>query len=215
MTIVEDRTPTRSDNADFAVARRAMIDSQLRTVGVNAPFVLRRMGEVARERFVPAAQRALAYHDREVALGNGRAMNPPLASARLVTEADVASTDRVLRVGAATGYTAAVLAGLAGSVVALEADASLAGQAREALAGLGNVTVVEGPLPAGWAEGGPYDAIVAQAKIDGRIVTGIADRGVTRLATGRRSEGGFGLVDFADTDCVVLPGFAKPPSFQF
>ncbi|MFV0623065.1 protein-L-isoaspartate O-methyltransferase [Sphingomonas sp. ac-8] len=212
----------------FEDMRHAMVVSQLRTSAVDDSRVVKVMGEVPRERFVPAAQRAIAYHDREVALGNGRAMNPPLASARLVTEADVASTDRVLLIGAATGYTAAVLAKLAGSVVALEADATLAGQARDALAGAGNVTVVEGPLAAGWAEGGPYDAIVidgavdsvpdaivAQVKADGRIVTGIADRGVTRLAAGRRSEGGFGLADFADTDCVVLPGFAKPPSFQF
>lgn len=217
-----------ADTLRFDEMRQAMVVSQLRTSAVDDPRVVRAMGAVPRERFVPVASRTVAYHDREVALGNGRAMNAPLASGRLVTEADIAPGDRVLLVGAATGYTAAVLAGLAGSVVALEQDTALAAQAREALGGLANVTVVEGPLVAGWAEGGPYDAvvfdgavetvpdaIVAQAKIDGRIVTGIVDRGVTRLASGRRSEGGFGLVDFADVDCVVLPGFAKPPSFQF
>ncbi|MFZ3483258.1 protein-L-isoaspartate O-methyltransferase family protein [Sphingomonas sp. 3-13AW] len=217
-----------ADTLRFEEMRAAMVASQLRTSAVDDARVVKVMGEVPRERFVPADLRAIAYYDRDVALGNGRAMNAPLATARLVNEAEILSTDRVLLVGAATGYTAAVLAGLAGSVVALEEDATLAAQAREALAGIGNVTVVEGPLVEGWAQGGPYDvividgavesvpeAIVQQAKIDGRITTGLIDRGVSRLAAGRRSEGGFGLADFADVDCVALPGFAKPPTFQF
>jgi protein-L-isoaspartate(D-aspartate) O-methyltransferase len=217
-----------ADTLRFDEMRAAMVASQLRTSAVDDSRVIKVMGEVPRERFVPATSRAIAYYDRDVALGNGRALNAPLASARLVNEAEILSTDRVLLIGAATGYTAAVLAGLAGSVVALEEDATLAAQAREALAGMDNVTVVEGPLVEGWAQGGPYDvividggvesvpeAIVQQAKIDGRITTGLIDRGVSRLAAGRRSEGGFGLADFADVDCVVLPGFAKPPTFQF
>lgn len=217
-----------ADTLRFEEMRAAMVASQLRTSAVDDARVVKVMGEIPRERFVPAASRAIAYYDREVVLGNGRAMNAPLASGRLVTEAGILPTDRVLLVGAATGYTAAVLARLAGSVVALEEDATLAAQAREALAGTDNVTVVEGPLVAGWADGAPYDAVVIdggvesvpdaiieQVKIDGRVTTGLIDRGVRRLAAGRRSEGGFGLADFADVDCVVLPGFAKPPSFQF
>jgi protein-L-isoaspartate(D-aspartate) O-methyltransferase len=217
-----------ADTLRFDEMRAAMVASQLRTSAVDDSRVVKAMGEVPREQFVPAASRAIAYYDREVALGNGRAMNAPLASGRLVNEAEILPTDRVLLVGAATGYTAAVLARLASSVVALEEDAELAAQARQALVGLGNVTVVEGPLVAGWAPRAPYDAIiidggvesvpdaiVQQVKIDGRITTGLIDRGVRRLAAGRRSEGGFGLADFADVDCVVLPGFAKPPSFQF
>jgi protein-L-isoaspartate(D-aspartate) O-methyltransferase len=217
-----------ADTLRFEEMRAAMVASQLRTSAVDDSRVIKVMGEVPRERFVPAASRAIAYYDRDVPLGNGRAMNAPLASARLVNEAEILSTDRVLLIGAGTGYTAAVIAGLAGSVVALEEDATLAAQAREALAGMANVTVAEGPLVAGWAQGAPYDAIVIdggvefvpeaivqQARIDGRITTGVIDRGVSRLAAGRRSEGGFGLADFADVDCVVLPGFAKPPTFQF
>jgi protein-L-isoaspartate(D-aspartate) O-methyltransferase len=217
-----------ADTLRFEEMRAAMVASQLRTSAVDDSRVIKVMGEVPRERFVPAASRAIAYYDREVPLGNGRAMNAPLASARLVNEAEILSTDRVLLIGAATGYTAAVIAGLAGSVVALEEDAALAALAREALAGMANVTVAEGPLVAGWVQGAPYDAIVIdggvefvpeaivqQARIDGRITTGVIDRGVSRLAAGRRSEGGFGLADFADVDCVVLPGFAKPPTFQF
>jgi protein-L-isoaspartate(D-aspartate) O-methyltransferase len=217
-----------ADTLRFEEMRAAMVASQLRTSAVDDSRVIKVMGEVPRERFVPAASRAIAYYDRDVPLGNGRAMNAPLASARLVNEAEILSTDRVLLIGAATGYTAAVIAGLAGSVVALEEDATLAAQARETLAGMASVTVAEGPLVAGWAQGAPYDAIVIdggvefvpeaivqQARIEGRITTGVIDRGVSRLAAGRRSEGGFGLADFADVDCVVLPGFAKPPTFQF
>jgi len=72
VTIVEDRPPAGDEAAQSESARRAMIDSQLRTSGVNAEPVLRRMAEVARERFVPETARGFAYIDRAIALGNGR-----------------------------------------------------------------------------------------------------------------------------------------------
>jgi protein-L-isoaspartate(D-aspartate) O-methyltransferase len=150
----------------------------------------------------------------------------------LLTEAYLLPADRVLLIGAAGGYTAAVLAGLVGQVVAVESDPALAALAREALAGYSNVTLVEGPLDAGHAPsdsgGAPYDvlmidgsvehvpeALVAQLATGGRAVAGIADRGVTRLASGRKTAGGFALLDFADIDCVSLPGFARPKTFTF
>ena len=218
----------KAQTGSFAAMRHAMVASQLRTTAVSDPRVVAAMATVEREAFVPPAAADIAYRDTPVPLGHGRSLNTPLSTGRLLTEAQLVREDRVLLIGAATGYTAAVLAELAGSLVALEEDATLAAQAREALAGMANVTVVEGPLVEGWAQGAPYDAIVIdgavefvpdaivhQAKIDGRVTTGVIDRGVSRLAAGRRSEGGFGLVDFADVDCVVLPGFSKPPTFQF
>ncbi|WP_242416438.1 protein-L-isoaspartate O-methyltransferase family protein [Sphingomonas panni] len=219
-----DSIPTRSD---FDAMRHAMVVSQLRTSAVSDPRVVTAMGDVPREGFVPPAQAEVAYRDAPLPLGGGRAINPPLITGRLLTAAELLPTNRVLLVGAAMGYAAAVLARLVGSVVALEEDAALAAAARDAIADA-KVELVEGPLNAGWAQGAPYDvividgavevvpdAIVAQLAPGGRLTTGIVDRGVTRLALGRRTEGGFGLVDFADLGCVELPGFAKPKTFQF
>ena len=115
---------------NFEAMRRAMVESQLRTTGVSDPRVIAAMAETPRERFVPAERRALAYTDRPVTLGEGRALNPPEATGRLLTAADVRPADHVLIVGAATGYTAALLARLAGHVAALEEDPALLAQAR-------------------------------------------------------------------------------------
>lgn len=216
------------DPADFAVMRHAMVASQLRTSGVNDPRVVEVMAQVPRERFVPAGQARFAYGDTGVPLPGGRRLNPPLATGRLLTAAQVEPTDRVLLVGAAGGYTAAVLAQLAASVTAVEADPTLAAETRAALAGVPNATVVEGSLEAGAPDHSPYDLLVIDGAVEavpesladqvvpgGRIVSGIVDRGVTRLASGRRTGGGFRLVDFLDIDCAVLPGFARPRSFSF
>lgn len=218
--------PTRS-SSDFAAMRHAMVVSQLRTSAVSDPRVVEAMGDVPREAFVPAAQAAVAYRDAPLPLGGGRALNAPLITGRLLTAAEIVAQDRVLVVGSATGYAAAVAARLADTVVALEQDSALLATARDAIAD-GKVRLVEGPLKDGWAAGAPYDvilidgavesvpdAIVDQLAPGGRLVTGLVDRGVTRLALGRRTDGGFGLVDFADLDCVVLPGFASPKTFQF
>lgn len=207
-------------------ARAAMVASQLRTSGVNDVRVVAAMAQVEREKFLPESQRPLAYRDRSLPLGAGRAQNPPLATGLLLTEACIRSDDQVLIVGAAGGYAAALAARLAAKVVAVEADPALAEAARGALAG--QVEFVEGPLEAGHAAGAPYDvliidgaveevpaALVEQVKPGGRIVAGLVDRGVTRLASGVRTESGFGLNPFADIECAVLPGFEKPRGFKF
>lgn len=214
--------------ADYADMRHAMVASQLRTNAVNDPRVVAAMARVPRELFVPDEARALAYRDTAVPLGAGRWTNGPVATGRLLTEAYLRADDRVLLIGAARGYAAAVLAELVASVVAVECDARLAGTAREALAGSSNVIVIEGPLAAGASADAPYDVLVIDGAVervpdslivqlapDARVVTGLVDRGVTRLAAGRRSAGGFGLADFADVECVVLPGFAAPSGFRF
>jgi protein-L-isoaspartate(D-aspartate) O-methyltransferase len=132
----------------FEPMRRAMVASQLRTTGVNDPRVVAAMGEVERERFVPAERGALAYADAIVPLVNGRALNPPMALGQMLTAAELRGDERALVIGAGSGYAAAVVDRLTGSVTALEEDGTLAAMAREALAGTG-VTVVEGPLASG------------------------------------------------------------------
>lgn len=213
---------------EFEAMRTAMVVSQLRPNAVSDPRVVIAMAEVARETFVPAEAASVAYRDTAVPLGGGRAANLPIATGRLLTEAQLQPADRVLLIGAATGYAAAVLAGLVAQVVAVESDADLAARARIALADVAGVELVEGPLEQGHAVGAPYDvlvvdgaveelpeALVAQLRDGARIVTGLVDRGVTRLASGRRTGGGFGLADFVDIESVVLPGFARRRGFSF
>lgn len=212
----------------FTAMRRAMVESQLRTSDVNDPTLLEAILATPREAFLPKARRASAYIDRAVPLGGGRALNPPLATARLLVEANLKAGDHVLLIGAASGYAAALLARLGCSVVAVEENAELAAQAKKALAGEARVTVETGPLAKGHAKGAPYDvlfidgavetlpdALVDQLKIGGRAVFASAERGVTRLCAGVRSAGGFGARVLVDSETVILPGFSAPKGFTF
>ncbi|MFD1612355.1 protein-L-isoaspartate O-methyltransferase [Sphingomonas tabacisoli] len=212
---------------NFEAMRRAMVESQLRTTGVNDPRVVAAMASVPREHFVAVERRALAYTDRPVPLGPGRALNMPEATGLLLTEAAVRPADKVLLVGAASGYTAALLDRLAAKVVALEEDADLVALARTALSDT-RVELVEGALNRGWAAAAPYDLIVVDGLIEhvpdalvdqladnGRLACAILDRDTSRLAIGRKSGTAFGLDLFADCEAAPIPGFAKPKSFVF
>lgn len=215
-------------NPDFQAMRRAMVDSQLRTNAVSDPRVTAAIEAVAREEFVPAERRSTAYIDRAVPLSGGRAMNPPLATARLIVEAGISAEDKVLVVGAASGYAAAIVAGLAASVVALESDADLVAIAKVQLKGLANVTVASGDLTKGWAKGAPYDVILIDGAVEevpegiarqlaegGRLGAGIVENGVTRLVIGYKAGDVIGFDRVMDAEAVVLPGFAKPKGFAF
>ena len=207
-------------------ARAAMVASQLRTSGVNDARVVTAMAQVAREDFLPESQRAFAYRDRSLPLGNGRMQNPPLATGLLLTEARIEAGEKVLVVGAAGGYAAALAARVGAKVTMVEEDADLAELARTALDD--SVTLVEGSLTGGGAADAPYDlllidgaveqipdALAEQLREGGRVVTGLLDRGVTRIASGVRTASGVGLASVVDSECAVLPGFAKPRGFQF
>lgn len=223
--------PVQQDAAtavDFAAMRQAMVDSQLRPNAVNDARVVAAMAVVARELFLPESLAPVAYADVKLPLAPGRTTNLPVATGRLLTQAALRADDRALLIGAGCGYTAAVLELLVASVVAVESDAALAAAARAALAQTPRVTVVEGPLEAGQADGAPYDVIIVDGAIEhvpqslidqlavgGRLVAGLIDRGVCRLSLGTRSEGGFGVADFADFDAAHLPGFAVPAGFVF
>ena len=172
---------------DTTALRIAMVASQLRTTGVSDTRVIAAMTAVSRERFLPGVLPALAYREQLVPLGRGRHANLPMATGKLLTEAYLRATDRVLLIGAAGGYAAAVLARIVASVVAVESDEALAGSARMALAGLANVSVVEGPLPAGAPDLAPFDVLLvdgaietlpeslwSQVAVGGRIATGLA-----------------------------------------
>jgi protein-L-isoaspartate(D-aspartate) O-methyltransferase len=182
---------------DFGRARKVMVDNQLRTSGITDRRLLTAMGEVPREAFVPGSRHGLAYIDDALPLSATRKLGAPAPFARLVQLAAIEHTDRVLDLGCASGYSAAVLARLAASVVAVDEDAALAASASSTLARLGvaNVEVIAGaPATAGVANG-PYDVIVvegafetvpdaffAQLKPNGRLVALIAPRGKPEVA---------------------------------
>ncbi|WP_129793716.1 protein-L-isoaspartate O-methyltransferase [Sphingosinicella sp. CPCC 101087] len=212
---------------NFEQMRRAMVASQLRTTGVNDPRVVAAMGAVPRERFVPAERRALAYADTLVPIGHERQLSPPMALGRMLTEARLGGDERALVIGAATGYSAAVLARLVRSVVALEEVSELAAFARSALVGTG-VDLVEGPLTQGHPAAGPYDfilidgavefvpqAIVDQVADGGEVALALLEDGVTRLCVGRVAGGAFGTTAVSDVAAAVLPGFLRPRGFTF
>jgi protein-L-isoaspartate(D-aspartate) O-methyltransferase len=216
---------------DFAVARRMMVDGQVLTRDVFDPDLLAAMLEVPRERFVPPAQAALAYLDRNLPLtaDGSRCLLQPMVLARLLQAADITATDHVLDVGCGTGYSSALLARLAGSVVALEEDKDLAAFARRVLRELApQVEVVEGLLKTGWPAAGPYDAIVlngaakiipeplfAQLKDGGRLV-GIEGEGpATQARIYCSIRGGISGRSITEAAAPLLPGFARPPEFVF
>ncbi len=209
---------------DFAAARRAMVDNQLRPQAVTDPRVVAAMAAVPREEFVPPASRPLAYIDRIVQLGNGRGLTPPATLGRMLVELEPKPGERVLVVGAATGYSAAVLAELGLQVVALESDQELARQ----LERLASIRFAAGPLEQGAAADGPYDIIlidgtvefipdliVDQLKPGGRLGACMIERGAPRIVIGVRSEHGFGVKSVADSSAAPLPGFARPKVFTF
>lgn len=187
---------------DFAAARRAMIESQLRPEGVTDARVLAAMSAVPREQFVPEAVRSIAYSDRPLPLELGRALMPPAAFARLLTEVAPRPGERALVVSAGSGYAAAVL-----TEMGLEVD-SADGMKPPAKQGY-DLILIDGAV-----EQVP-DQLVAGLSPGGRLGAAIVDRGVTRLAVGRRSGGSFGMRSFADSEVPVLTGFSRPRAFTF
>ena len=215
---------------DFATARRHMVDGQVRTADVTDLRILDAMLEIPREQFVPAAAAGLAYLDLDLPVGDGaaRRLLKPMVLAKLIHAAEIVSSDRVLDVGCATGYSTAVLARLGDQVIALEQDASLAQAARKSLTGQPNVSVVSGPLTGGWPQGAPYDVIVlegateivpqaflSQLKEGGRLVCVLGSGPGSKSMLYCRSGEELGGRPIFDATAALLPGFAKAPAFAF
>lgn len=214
---------------DFAELRVRMVDGQIRPNNVTSHRLISAFLETPREAFVPAAMRELAYIDADIPLGEGgRVLIQPMVLARLIQEIDVAATDKVLEVGTASGYGAALLSPLAASVVALESDPALAAMARRALSSHANVSVVEGALDAGFAAGGPYDAIIVTGAIEvfpEKLAAQLADGGRLILVDGRgnaaeavlyrKSGGTLSGRPLFNASLPVLPGMETRPAFAF
>jgi protein-L-isoaspartate(D-aspartate) O-methyltransferase len=221
---------------DFAAARRMMVDGQVRTSDVTDPRIIAAMLELPRERFVPEANADLAYLDLDVAVSGAkggdaaRRLLKPMVLAKMIQAAAVKADDRVLDVGCATGYSSAILARLAHSVVALEENPALAGKAEENLKAIGasNVTVVTGPLTQGWQAGVPYDVIFVNGASEvvphtlcrqlaegGRLLVVLGGAPLGRVILYRAVGGDVSGWPVFDAAAPLLPGFAAAQAFVF
>lgn len=220
--------------ADFSTARRMMVDGQVRTSDVTDLRIISAFTSVPRERFVAPSKTALAYLDLDAPVvddaGSARRMLKPMVLAKLLQALKIEESDRVLVAGCASGYSAAIIANLAGSVVALEEDAELAGRAATMMSALGyaNVEVVRGPLTAGWPAGAPYDAVLidgavevlpdsfrSQLKEAGRLACVRGRKPPAKAFLYRLIEGELGGRPIFDATAPLLPGFAEKPAFVF
>ena len=215
---------------DFAAARRKMVASQVRTNRVTDPLVSSAMEAVPREYFVPAERRSVAYLDEDQPLGNGRHIMEPMALGRLLQLADVEPGDKALVVAAGTGYSAAVLARMAESVVVLENDTSFADKASKIMTELviPNVTVVRGDLAAGVPAKAPFDVILIDGAVNeiplalkqqlrdgGRLVAVVRSGPVGRATLVTRIGDAWGSRTDFDLIMAYLPEFAPQPKFVF
>jgi protein-L-isoaspartate(D-aspartate) O-methyltransferase len=216
---------------DYAEARLAMVESQLRTNKVTDRTLLEAFLAVPRERFVPAHLRGAAYVDANLPLGGGRYMMEPMALARLIQLAEISREDSVLEIGCGTGYGTALLARLARIVVGVESETELARQAVARLRELAidNATVIEAPLAAGYPGRAPYRVILCQGAVaripaaiaqqlaeGGRLIAVVQEGSGPGRATVMMSAGGvLSHRPSFDAAAPPLPGFQAEPSFVF
>jgi protein-L-isoaspartate(D-aspartate) O-methyltransferase len=220
---------TRDLRADFATARRAMVESQLMPCGIVEERLVQALLAVPRERFVAPGRVGLAYAEAAQPIAPGRFLPVPLTSARLLARAEILAGEHVLLLGAGTGYAAAVMAEMGAAVLALESDPTLAEAARTALAPWPGARVLEGPLEDGAPDHAPFDCILvdggvevipdliaAQLKPEGRAVLVLAGPdGIHRAGIGRRSSAGLSFDWFAESRAPILPQFRMAPAFRF
>lgn len=190
---------------NMAEARKAMIDSQLRTSGVNEIVVLKRMNTVEREKFVPASAQPVAYMDRAIPLGEGGYLPSPLFHGKMLSEAAPNSDDSVLVVENGSSYLAELVKPLVGKVDQVSAADAATKSGRKTY----SLILVDGAIeqiPVGLAK---------RLDDNGRIVTGYVTRGVTRLATGRKVSGQVAMQNVAEMGIPVLAAFAKAREWSF
>jgi protein-L-isoaspartate(D-aspartate) O-methyltransferase len=208
-----------------------MVENQVRPNRITDPLVIEAMMTVPREVFVPASQRGIAYVDDDIPLGNGRYFIEPLVTAQLLQAAEITASSVVLVVGGGAGYLPALAARMASAVIALDDAPDLIARANEAFAELGidAVTMVGGPLAAGWPQQAPYDVIIlggavpdvppalpAQLAEGGRLVGVIAaertpGKGIVML----KMSGALSRRPVFDAATPLLPAFTPQPSFRF
>jgi protein-L-isoaspartate(D-aspartate) O-methyltransferase len=204
ITVIEERAPEMSTNeAAMDIARRAMVDSQLRVSGVTDPDIVAAFLAIRRENFVPPARRSVAYADRAVPLDNGAMLAPALAYGQMLMAAAPAKAEHVLVIGNPGTYLAALAGKLCDHVTQC------------------------GPTD-DWAAGGPYALVLIDGAIEdvpesltaalaehGRLASGWIVRGVSRLATGRKVAGQIALTSLGEADFAPMPAFAARRQWSF
>ena len=216
---------------NFEKARFNMIEQQIRPWDVLDGDVLQLLSEVKREDFVPLAHKILAFADMEIPLGHGQFMLPPRVEARMLQDAAIQKTDKVLEIGAGSGYMAALLAHQAHRVISLEINPELAKMARENLqkAGVFNAEVRQFDGAKGTPAESPFDVIVlsgsvavvpsallAQLKVGGRLVAIVGDEPVMRATVvTRSSDTAYTTPQPWDTVAPRLQNFPEPERFTF
>ena len=214
----------------YTVARHNMVEGQIRTNKVTDGPLIAALSDLPRERFVPPGLRGTAYVDEDLPLGHDRHLMEPMVLARLLQTAVVEPGDMALVIGSGTGYSAAVLARLCTTVVAIEENGALAGDASALLTELGidNAVVVEGLLAEGYAKQAPYDVILIDGAVaaipplildqlaeGGRLVTVVREVRVGRATLVDRRGGVTSRRVIFDAATPLLPGFAAAPEFAF
>lgn len=221
---------------NFQTQRLNMVESQVRTNDVTDRRITGAMMDIRREDFVPAAVRPLAYMDQELVVRAElgplpeRMMLSPMVFARLVQFARIEPTDLVLDVGCGTGYSTAVLARLAESVVGLEGDDALTERASTTLSesGTDNAAIVTGKLTEGRPDQGPYDVIVLEGRVPcvaehwrdqlkegGRLVAIVGERPMGKVMRFTRHGDAWSRTVGFDASAQILPGFQQAPQFEF
>ena len=216
--------------ADFAARRTMMVDTQVRPSDVTKFPIIEAMLEIPREDFVPAALREAAYMGENLDLGQGRVLLEPRTLAKMLDALGITANELVLDVGAATGYSTAVIAHMAEAVVAVEEDESMAKEAQDSLtnAGVDNAVVECAPLSEGAAKHGPYDVIIAQGgvmqvpqalvdqlKENGRIACLFMSGALGEVRIGRKRGDQISWRMAFNAAAPVLPGFGKESEFEF
>jgi len=227
---------------DYTAARQNMVDSQIRTNKVRHQGLIDALATVPREDFVPTALKGVAYLDEDLHLEGERYLIEPMVLARMIQAVDPRPEETCLDVGCATGYSCALLAELAGTVIGIDPHEGFVDTANGVLSDLGydNATVVTAdPLPAGYPGEAPYEVILINGMIDevpaaladqlaegGRLVAVVSD-GRSRVAAAKGLSGGGRVKVFTkaqgvvsgrticDASVPVLPGFERAVGFVF
>jgi protein-L-isoaspartate(D-aspartate) O-methyltransferase len=190
---------------DFAVARRAMLDSQLRTSGVNEPFVLARMNAVAREDYVPAEARGFCYMDRAIPLPGGGTLAQPVAHGKMLMAARPEADEAVLVVDNGNGYLTALVHPLVGKCDTASPEDAIGGKKR----GSYDLILIDGAIAA-------FPAALAKRLAEGgRVVTGRSENGVSRLAIGRMAGKDVAFRNVEDVALPCLAAFDAPKGWSF
>ncbi|MCF6305148.1 MAG: protein-L-isoaspartate O-methyltransferase [Rhodobacteraceae bacterium] len=215
---------------DFAAARVAMVDCQIRPSDVTLYPVIEAMLSVPKEEFVPRDMREVAYSGDNIALGPNRVVLDSRVIAKMLDVLNIQPSDLVLDIGTGLGYSSALIAHLAEAVIAVEENEALAAEAERILAeqSADNAIVQVGKLADGAPQHGPYDAIMveggveqvpdallAQLKVGGRIVAIHMQDALGQCRVGLQTRTGIDWRWAFDASAPVLPGFEKPDGFQF